>query len=713
MIEPQQLRYQMPPSVSRRSAARGRASWLPSLGAFAVLVAVAAALLWPATIASTLLPAGGPGSDLMISHWPTALLLQRTVAHEHHLPLWNPYFAGGQPLLADPLAAFAYPPTQLATILPLRVYYLVLLMGHLLLAGLGTLLLARWALGMPRLPALVAAVSYMATPRLLSHLGAGHVTIVQTVAWMPWLVLACWATVRQPRRWGPLLAICIALTLLAGHPQMAYYALLMTAGVAVWLLASHWLRDGPRAALLSAAGVGVAGVIGVLVASAHLVPLMQFTALSTREISLRATDSYPLPAFLLALLGSEHPSTVPWEGMLYPGLAVLILAALGVVLRWRQGLPLLLGIVLVAALAMGNASPLYQLAAWLLPGLDRFRGVARIWFVALVAIALLAGLGTASLLHLLRRLASPRAALVCGLLAVPLVAGTLISTDYGYAHVTSVSTATTPTALARTAARLAGSGRVYGLQRNISQLNAVELGLTLADGWDPLLLDNYATYMQRASGYRFTGYELTIPAANLDDPNQPGSIQAHLDPRLLGLMHVTLVLSRTPLANAHLVQVGVVDGTRIYRDTLDAGPGYLVRPGPTGRAPTLDAIQPLDIPVHATTLDPQRSAFTFTTPAGAYFVVATPYFPGWTARLDGRPVPLQTIDGVLPAIRVGPGFHHLTYTYAPRTVVLGTALSLIGLLAALVWLAASVNWQRMLRLVWKDAPRRQTAPAPL
>ena len=108
---------------------------------------------------------------------------------------------------------------------------------------------------MPRFPALVAAVSYMATPRLISHLGAGHVTIVQTVAWYPWLALACWATVREPRRWGALLGICLALTLLAGHPQMAYYGLLMTAGLGVWLLAKRWQLEGQRALLVSVAGL--------------------------------------------------------------------------------------------------------------------------------------------------------------------------------------------------------------------------------------------------------------------------------------------------------------------------------------------------------------------------------------------------------------------------------------------------------------------------
>lgn len=137
-------------------------SWLPGTGQLATLVAVAIALLLPAPFTQYQLPAGWAGSDLIVSHWPTALLIQRTFAQEHRLPLWNPYFGGGQLLGADPLAALFYPPTQLVHFFSLRDYYLVLIMGHLF-AGLGMLLLASRAFGLPRFPALVAAVSYMAT----------------------------------------------------------------------------------------------------------------------------------------------------------------------------------------------------------------------------------------------------------------------------------------------------------------------------------------------------------------------------------------------------------------------------------------------------------------------------------------------------------------------------------------------------------------------
>jgi hypothetical protein len=257
----------------------------------------------------------------------------------------------------------------------------------------------------------------------------------------------------------------------------------------------------------------------------------------------------------------------------------------------------------------------------------------------------------------------------------------------------------------RTAAQLAGSGRIYGLQENISQLNAVEMQVRLADGWDPLLIESYVSYMQHAGGYSASGYQFHIP------PGDSPSIKP--DPALLGLMNVSVVVSKRPLADPHLVLVGEADGTLIYKNMADAGPAYLVGLGPDGNPPALAQIQRLNDGVHVVTLAPEQETFTFSTSTAGYFVIATPMFPGWNAELDGHPVQIQQIAGVLPAIKVGPGAHTLSYTYSPMSVRLGALLSVIGLLAALMWFI--VGWRFKTRKPdWikpDEAKKLEVAPA--
>ncbi|HEU5377730.1 MAG TPA: YfhO family protein [Ktedonobacteraceae bacterium] len=694
--------------IKRRFWKTSVAQWLSPASQLVILILVALMTLWPAPFTENQLFAAWSSSDLVFSQWPFALLIQRTFAQTRQLPFWNPYFGGGQPVGADPLAALFYPPTLLVHFFSLRNYFLLLILAHLVFAGLGTLLLARRSLKLPALPALVAAVSFMATPRLISHLGGGHVTIVQTVAWYPWLALTCWATVHKPRRWGAWLGICIGMTLLAGHPQMAYYGLLMTAGLAIWLLVKQWKAEGRRSLFAPLVGLLAASTLGILLAAVHLLPLMQLTSHSTRETALSSGDAIPPLNFLRALFILPSQLGSPWEVMITPGLIVLALAFFAGMTRWRKVWPLLLGILLVALLAMGNASPLYLVVARILPDLDLFRGLARIWFIALLLIALLAGIGTDSLLRYLKSIslrgklaANLRAAspVITGLLIVLLVACSLTITDNHYSRTGDVNAVMAPSALAITATRLAGSGRIYDEQSNISQANAVQLQARLASGWDPLLLENYVQYMQQAGGYSHTGYTLHIP---YDAP----SVQP--DATLLGWMNVSVVLSRRPMTDPHLVQVEEIDGTLIYKNTADAGPAYLVAPGFDGKLPAFSQMQRLNTTVRVLTLAPEQEAFTFSSNTNAYFVVATPAFPGWSPTLDGRPVQVQLIAGVLPAIKVGPGVHTFRYTYTPTYLYLGTLLSALGLLAALIWLIAGYCFTRRLRV---DCPNSaQDAP---
>jgi hypothetical protein len=64
-------------------------------------------------------------------------------------------------------------------------------------------------------------------------------------------------------------------------------------------------------------------------------------------------------------------------------------------------------------------------------------------------------------------------------------------------------------------------------------------------------------------------------------------------------------------------------------------------------------------------------------------------YPGWRAFVDGEPVPIYRADDAFKAIVVPPGTHHVRFTFQPRIMYAGLALSLatgIGAIAALVLL---------------------------
>lgn len=72
-------------------------------------------------------------------------------------------------------------------------------------------------------------------------------------------------------------------------------------------------------------------------------------------------------------------------------------------------------------------------------------------------------------------------------------------------------------------------------------------------------------------------------------------------------------------------------------------------------------------------------ATTGATPA--VLVLADLAFPGWRAEVDGRSVPVLTVDGLLRGVVVPAGAHVVTFRYLPTSLLIGVLLSGLGLVA--------------------------------
>jgi len=92
--------------------------------------------------------------------------------------------------------------------------------------------------------------------------------------------------------------------------------------------------------------------------------------------------------------------------------------------------------------------------------------------------------------------------------------------------------------------------------------------------------------------------------------------------------------------------------------------------------------------------------------APAFLVVADAWFPGWTATLDGKPLPIARVNHVLRGIPVPAGSHRIAMRYRPLGWDASRALTWAGwkgwaAAALALWLAARrpPDWNR-LRAYW-------------
>lgn len=336
--------------------------------------------------------------DLRHHHWPWRDWAARAWS-EGHIPLWCADVGAGFPLFADGQVGIWYPVNLVVGLLPSLQALSVGLLLHAAWAALGAWWLAR-QVGRSPAAALLVGVAYGFGGWLVGHWTyAGMHAVASHFPWLVGLLLGLGAG-RWTRVFPAALAVAACMT--AGHPQVGGIVGL-GAGVV-------WLAHGPskRAVLL---GVAAAG-LGLLAAAPQLAATWELVGQSARAGGVDASFGTmgSLPPWELTNLGSprlwgwEPPALVPqtyihkgpgyygtgethWEGLLYVGWPVLVLAG-AAALKRGQG-PWKALVIAGLVLALGGYTPVWWLLRKL-PVFDHLRFPVRFGIWAALGLPMLA-----------------------------------------------------------------------------------------------------------------------------------------------------------------------------------------------------------------------------------------------------------------------------------------------------------------------------------
>jgi hypothetical protein len=616
-------------------------TWLRSRDAryTAAIVFVTFLLLLPALLRPSRLvyPSWSDFCDLTLIHWPKVQLIRESLAQGDGWPLWSSYGLSGQPLAANQLAMLFYPPMLLLLLEPTGWAFSLFYALHLAWAGLGTYWLVR---GLGRRPesALLAALIFALSGKLVAHTAIGHASLVAAVAWVPWAFAFLHRALARSDQMG--VSPRIAFALLAGVALAAQttthsYALIYTAyGLLVYAGLYLALAQGSAASRMRAAWRKMPTLIlipitAILLGAIQLLPLLEMIPHSNRALSLtEATFLSISPAQTLASILFPLP-TMGHEWTIYPGLLTLGLAAAS----WfaRRERPVLIFAILVAVgviLALGDYTPLYRLAYRLLPGLGWMRTPGRLWFFVTLGLAILAaygleewqslwrhpmrgqirlivvaaailapalsigamvtldqngrgiwGLGAFGLLSgaLLLWALRRRPASLFAMLAALLIALDLLSVGFSLLRfVREAEIAAQGRGAAEWLAGQSGTFRVYSPSYSLPQPAAIQADLQQIDGVDAVHLADYDRFMALAGGYGDPAFSVTIP------PFSEGASldQAHRNTppnlALLGLLNGRYLVTAFPLELPGLIQQWRQGETRIYENELALPRAFVV-----------------------------------------------------------------------------------------------------------------------------------------
>ncbi len=532
------------------------------------------------------------GTDFITKQWPNATFVVRAVQQWGEIPLWRIAAMGGVPIIGNPSMLLLYPPYWLVFLFPIGWAFTLYFALHLVWAGWGVYGLARQVLRLSSGAALLAALAFALSAKMVAHLGGGHIDIVAAVAWLPWLWWAVDRLARQPD-WLSLVGAAVS----AAAQVLTH---LPTLWLSAWVVGGWWLYvrvadRGPEALRrwwrCAFAGLG-ASVLALGLAAAQLCPMVELLPFATRStMTLAEASRYALPVPLL--IGLIFPMALAFpEWVIYPGVVTLALVpASGLARRSVRGWSFLLALAIVGTVfSLGQATPLYTGLFRVLPGMTWLRVPARAMFLVQLALALLAGVGWDGvrekpspalvswwvLLVLLAAVGTAWAewfpgvvmmsigslVVVVGMVAVLMMRLRVrLSRRYALAALATLAVCeavalspqliardrvddlTAPMPVGRFLAGQDGQFRVYSSHGLISLAQAVANGLETVDGNDPFQLGYYVRWANVAGGCDLEVYSVSVPACATDEVDPGAYLRALPEPVLLGVANVRYVVA--------------------------------------------------------------------------------------------------------------------------------------------------------------------------
>jgi hypothetical protein len=603
--------------------------------------------------------------------------------HAGQLPFWTPYLFTGFPFLADLQVGAWYPlnwPFFLVGIGPGSMG------GELLVHGLiacgGAYALAMRLIGQS--PAAIAsAMFYGLSGYFAAH--AQHVGMVETAAWLPWLLLlleVCGERLSATRL--ALASLVGAALALPGHFQVALYAF---SGAAVWAMLEALSRGSPGAARRRGACLVGVGVGGVLLSAVMILPALELVGQSLRtQLDASAVDigyfhigslfTLVQPDYYGLLSGQYRGPGDVTQHYFYAGIVLVPLVLAGLQHSRVRRTAVALGLPFVWY-ALGPVGGLFRVVA-LLPGFRSVELPMHGWFLPALGLALLGGAGFGVIQLRVRRKWLPTLLLV--VMFGDVFAFNELKNPLAYARQSFDVLYGAPLRSLQVQLDTAQPAveRLYGPRmaavgyRNHPLQSRVETTY----GYNPLELATYSGYADAAeSNPRLVD---GLAATHKLSLSTAGGATIQSNPTALPFAFFARRLTSVSDATSARASLEALDPAQ---QTLVIGPLPDVAPQPGSSAAVLERAE-------------DHLIIHYRAGSRGLLRVAIPSYPGWHASLNGVDLPTLTVDYALLGVVVPAGKGDIRMWYTSRYFWPGAIVSALALGASLAAVALSSTRRR-------------------
>jgi hypothetical protein len=626
------------------------------------------------------------------------------------LPAWYSRELLGTPFWAN-IQNFPFIPTRLLVLLTMEPNgpnsYAFAIGLSAALAALFMYLYLR-KIGMGLIGSAAAGWTFACSGFYASRVAAGHLPLLEAYLALPLLLWAVESLVQSlergeiVQRWFCAVAISSTCVMLAGHPQLPAYSMLAASLYALW-------RSGYRRALR----VWAAMALGVGIAAFALVPMALLIGRSTRVLTLApALNDLAMPyarlaGFLFPWRDGFPPLLDPngaqpfrgypnlayfWDTVCYTGLLPWIaIALLGcfvtrIKLDDEQAKP----ITFLAVLGLAGivfSLPFVQQASYLLPG-TILRSPARLIYLTVFALA--AGLGAG--VHAAIANVRPRTARVVVPMLLSIHAVDLGIDDRRFILRGALLSRAESDKFSEALKNL-GDGRVA-----IDYAQALQVNRTIDDVgfFDSIMLARpYRTILSLDGAPRdlniqtLNGSELSLRALTAagvrimlttkkrEDLTREGEIFG------IGIYRIPSPFRRAEFfGNTQVRYLSADEIHAVLRDPgIDLRSLLLLPPEAAAAGEPKIMLKPGNEYREAECRRPNSDQLDCMVATGesGFLRVIESWDPGWSATVNGSPVPIYPAMDALLAVPIEPGQHEVRFIYRTPGAVVGRTISIISL----------------------------------
>ena len=650
-------------------------------------------------------------------------------ASGYSLPAWYPRELLGTPFWSN-LQNFPFIPTRLLIVLTMdplgpHTYGIAVTLSAVLAALFTYLYLRKIGLGFTACAA--AGWTFACSGFYASRVAAGHLPLLEGYPALPLLLWVIESQAQVQRRgessrlWVVAIAVSSACVILAGHPQLPVYALVVGGIYALW--------RGGRGSLLH---IGGAMILGVGCSAFALLPMGLLIARSTRVLALApAANDLAMPYGRLAAFFLPWRDGVPslidnnpdsafrgyphlayfWDTVCYIGILPWIAALLLLVFFVRRKcngcegkIAIFVGILGIAGIVL--SLPIMQQAASFIPG-TFFRSPARLIYFTELALAIGLGFGIHLAIASQTKVARLVVPLLLSLHVVDLgghdrrfiLRGSLLSAAESEPLVNVFKSVGNGRAAIDYEIALPVSRTVddIGFFDSIMLARPYRMILSLAAAPQDLNIQTFNGSEMPLRGLAAMGVKTMLTAADRKDLRADGQTFG------INVYGIPAPSRRAEFFAAD--QIRYLPADQIHaalRDSQFALPSQLLLPREAMPAESKSSVNGVNesLTVDYRRPDSDHIECTVTTRRHGYLRVIESWDSGWSATVDGSPALIIPAMDALLAVPIAPGRHEVRFVYHTPGASVGLAISFFSftLLCGLVWSSGNPSLRTSLRL---------------